>query len=70
MNLHAQQEERKQRIQEVYKFIEKNQPVSIEKIISWFAHISRRTISEYVKTLVYNGKVENTIHGFVIKKSS
>jgi DNA-binding HxlR family transcriptional regulator len=66
---HPLQQQRLNRMEKVYEFINENQPVSFEKISISFNFVARRTLQEYVKQLKDWGRITvNEVSKFVTIK--
>lgn len=69
MIIHTQQEKRVERIELIFDFLEKNsgKPVNVEKIFKEFDWISRRTIQDYLKTLLSSGRIKYNQFGWFVE---
>ena len=69
MELHQQQQRRKNRIEELYEFIKSNQPAKVSKISIRFSSVSSKTLKEYLKILFDSNKIKVNQYGqFIINK--
>ena len=61
--MHPKQMERLERIEEIGKYIERNQPISLIRLRHVFVYIAPRTFKEYMEALKFQGKIETDQDG-------